>query len=142
MQGVIDWQTVLLALIAAAFAALPACIVAYRNGSLAREDAREAKQAAVEVKATLVDTTGATTQKLEDIGQGQAVIHELVNSRLTLALQQLTEALQHGKELERLLYDATGQVPKRVIVDAPPQPPAGPLPAAPEEPASGPPAAI
>ncbi len=68
------------------------------------DTAATTKVAAEQVQTTLAATTSKTAETLADLSQGQAVIHELVNSRLSAALD-------HIEALEKLLYEATGRVP-------------------------------
>lgn len=60
--------------------------------------------AAEEVKRTLANSTTRTDQRLNAIEEGQGVIHELVNSRLSVALEW-------ARDLERQLFEATGRIP-------------------------------
>ncbi len=72
---------------------------------MADQNARKAHDATELVQQTLAATTSTTTTQLATLAEGQSVIHELVNSRLTEALRQI-------EALERLLYEATGRVPQ------------------------------
>ncbi len=85
-----DWQVVLLAIIAGICAALPPTVAAWRTGNISKEIGAEAKD-------SLAITTEATATKLD-------TIHVLVNSRLT-------EALAKIDRLEAKLYETTGEPP-------------------------------
>jgi hypothetical protein len=102
----IDWQVVLLAFIAAMFAAIPPTIAAWRTGNINKESSDKAMLATNQVADTLATSTSDTTAKLTEI-------HVLVNSRLT-------ETLKKIDSLEGKLYAATGETPSGEPPQAPP----------------------